>query len=152
MFHSYIELQTISRKKEGHAQSAFFHEWHFGNDTVSCRWSVPVPVRTPARAVTPADADAAFAALNKVYWDQGIKFFRKEEHGREEHSPKKADFWFEAQLWDTVMDQYDRTGSPEVKRQINEVYDGFVKVYPDWTTNMYNDDIMWWAIACAAGI
>ncbi len=97
-----------------------------------------------ARAVTPANADAAFAALNKVYWDPEIKFFRKEEHGLE-----KADFWFEAQLWDTVMDQYDRAPSAEVKRQINDVYDGFVKVYPDWTTNMYNDDIMWWAIACA---
>ena len=98
----------------------------------------------PARAVTPADADAAFAALNRAYWDPDFKFFRKEEHG-----PEKADFWFEAQIWDTVMDQYDRTGSADVKRQINDVYDGFVKVYPDWTTNIYNDDIMWWAIACA---
>jgi predicted alpha-1,6-mannanase (GH76 family) len=47
-----------------------------------------------------------------------------------------------------VMDQYDRTGSADVKRQINDVYDGFVKRYPNWTTNKYNDDIMWWAIAC----
>ncbi len=52
-----------------------------------------------------------------------------------------------AQIWDTVMDQYDRSPSAELKRQINDVYDGFVKVYPDWTTNMYNDDIIWWAIA-----
>jgi predicted alpha-1,6-mannanase (GH76 family) len=101
-----------------------------------------------ARAVTPADADAAFAALNKVYWDPDIKFFRKEEKGAGLHNTEKADFWFEAQLWDTVMDQYDRTGSAAVKRQIDDVYDGFIKVYPDWTTNMYNDDIMWWAIAC----
>ena len=104
----------------------------------------PLLFVAPARAVTPADADAAFAAMNKVYWDQDIKFFHKEEHG-----PEKADFWFEAQLWDTVMDQYDRAPSAEVKRQINDIYDGFVKVYPDWTTNMYNDDIMWWAIGCA---
>ncbi len=99
---------------------------------------------TPVRAVTPEEADAAFNALNKVYWDPDTKFFRKEEQGT-----KKADFWFSAQLWDTVMDQYDRTGSADVKRQINEVYDGFIKEYPDWTTNKYNDDIMWWAIACA---
>lgn len=51
----------------------------------------PLPFAAPACAVTPADADAAFAALNKVYWDPDIKFFRKEEHG-----PEKADFWFEA--------------------------------------------------------
>lgn len=97
----------------------------------------------PARAVTPADADAAFAALNKAYWDPAGQFFRKEEGGT-----KKTDFWFAAQLWDTVMDQYDRTGAADVKRQIGDVYDGFVKQYPDWTTNKYNDDIMWWAIAC----
>jgi predicted alpha-1,6-mannanase (GH76 family) len=102
----------------------------------------------PVRAVTPAEADAAFAALNKTYWDQDIKFFRKEEHAPGQPGAEKADFWFAAQIWDTVMDQYDRAPGADVKRQINDVYDGFVKVYPDWTTNMYNDDIMWWAIAC----
>ncbi|HEY3414374.1 MAG TPA: glycoside hydrolase family 76 protein [Armatimonadota bacterium] len=101
-----------------------------------------LPAR-PARAVTPADADLAFRSLNKVYWDTGTKFFRKEEQG-----PRKADFWLSAQLWDTVMDEYDRTHSAEVKRQIRDVYDGFIKEYPDWTTNKYNDDIMWWTIAC----
>jgi predicted alpha-1,6-mannanase (GH76 family) len=105
-------------------------------------------VAARARAVTPADADAAFAALNKVYWDQGIKFFRKEENVVGQRGAEKADFWFAAQLWDTVMDQYERAPSADVKRQINDIYDGFVKFYPDWTTNMYNDDIMWWAIAC----
>lgn len=95
------------------------------------------------RAVPPSEADAAFEALNKVYWDPTTQFFRKEEQGT-----KKADFWFSAQLWDTVMDQYDRTGREDVKRQINEIYDGFIREYPDWTTNKYNDDIMWWAIAC----
>src|SRR5690242_940572 len=97
---------------------------------------------TPTQAVTPAEADTAFSALNKVYWDPATQFFRKEEQGA-----TKADFWFSAQLWETVMDQYDRTGSAEVKRQINELYDGFITQYPDWTTNKYNDDIMWWAIA-----
>jgi len=29
------------------------------------------------------------------------------------------------------------------------VYEGFVALHPDWTTNPYNDDIMWWTIACA---
>jgi len=98
---------------------------------------------SPAEAVTPTEADTAFSALNKVYWDPAIKFFRKEEQGS-----TKADFWFSAQLWETVMDQYDRTRSADVKRQINELYDGFITEYPDWTTNKYNDDIMWWAIAC----
>ena len=47
------------------------------------------------------------------------------------------------------MDQYVRTGDPAVKQQIDDYYDGFTRQYPDWTQNMYNDDIMWWTIACA---
>jgi predicted alpha-1,6-mannanase (GH76 family) len=97
----------------------------------------------PAKAVTPGEADIAFNSLNQVYWDAGTKFFRKEETGE-----KKADFWLEAQLWDTVMDQYDRTRSETIKHQINDLYDGFMVQYPDWTTNKYNDDIMWWTIGC----
>ncbi len=98
---------------------------------------------TAAHAVTPAEADAAFRALNKAYWDPAAKSFRKQEPGT-----TKADFWYEAQLWDTVMDQYDRTHGKAVLGQIDEIYDGFLQEYPDWTTNKYNDDIIWWAIAC----
>jgi predicted alpha-1,6-mannanase (GH76 family) len=104
----------------------------------------PALLANPAVAVTPAEADLAFTSLNKVYWDPDAKFFRRHEQGS-----KKADFWFSAQLWDTVMDQYNRTRDAEVKRQVDDLYDGFIKEYPDWTTNKYNDDIMWWTIACA---
>jgi hypothetical protein len=92
-----------------------------------------------SRAVTPAEADAAFEALIQVYWDPGVQLFRKNEEGTQ-----KADFWFAAQIWDTVMDQYDRTRREDVKRLITAVYDGFIREHPDWTTNKYNDDIMWW--------
>jgi len=100
-------------------------------------------VSNPVSAVSPAEADAAFDALNRIYWDAKAKFFRKEETG-----DKLADFWLEAQLWDTVMDQFERTGSESVKQQINDLYDGFIAQHPDWTQNKYNDDIMWWAIGC----
>jgi predicted alpha-1,6-mannanase (GH76 family) len=98
---------------------------------------------TSASAVTPADADTAFNALNQVYWNAGTKYFRKEETGS-----TPADFWLEAQLWDTVMDEYDRTKNAAVRKQIDDVYDGFMAKHPDWTKNEFNDDIMWWSIAC----
>ncbi len=104
---------------------------------------ITASVAIPAKAVTQAEADIAFNSLNQVYWDAGKKSYRKEETGS-----KLADFWLEAQLWDTVMDQYDRTHREVVKRQINDLYDGFIAQHPDWTQNKYNDDIMWWAIAC----
>lgn len=106
-------------------------------------YSATTLVSLNAIAVSPAEADAAFDALNKKYWDAESRFYRKDEGGS-----KKQDFWLEAQLWDTVMDQYDRTGSEAVKKQVNDVYDGFMVKYPDWTKNKYNDDIMWWTIAC----
>jgi hypothetical protein len=86
---------------------------------------------TSASAVTPTEADTAFRSLNQVYWDATIKFFRKQETGE-----KKADFWLEAQLWDTVMDQYDRTRSETVKEQLNDVYDGFMAQYPASAFNL----------------
>ena len=102
-----------------------------------------LPVAKFAAATTLADADAAFAALNKVYWNEAARFYRLAESG-----DKKAPFWLEAQLWDTVMDQYDRSGSTAARKQIDVLYDGFMADYPDWTTNKYNDDIIWWSIAC----
>lgn len=107
-------------------------------------WLLAAGMAVPALAITPAEADAAFKALNQVYWDPQTKFFRKEETGA-----KKADFWLEAQLWDTVMDEYDRAPREAVKQQINDLYDGFIADHPDWTKNKYNDDIMWWTIGCA---
>jgi predicted alpha-1,6-mannanase (GH76 family) len=94
-------------------------------------------------AVTPEEADAAFDAFNKTFWDAKEKVVRKDLRGE-----TKADFWFTAQIWDVVMDQYDRTGDPQVKQQIDDLYDGFVRDNPDWTKNKFNDDIMWWSIAC----
>jgi predicted alpha-1,6-mannanase (GH76 family) len=104
---------------------------------------VAIFMAAEAQAVTPAEADAAFNSFNKIYWNPAEKFFRREETGA-----KIADFWFTAQIWDAVMDQYERTHSADVKRQIDDIYDGFIERNPDWTANKYNDDIMWWAIAC----
>ena len=98
---------------------------------------------TPVSAVTPKQAEIAFESFNRAYWDPQAKVFRKEFRGQQ-----KADFWFTAQIWDVVMDEYDRTSDPKVKQQIDDIYDGFIRDNPDWTTNKFNDDIMWWAIAC----
>jgi len=59
-----------------------------------------------------------------------------------------TDFWLEAQNWETVMDIYDRQGTDFYKDMIDRVYDGFLHCYPDFTKNMYYDDIGWWAMGC----
>ncbi len=100
----------------------------------------------PARAAVSAEqAETAFKAFNKAYWNATDKYFYKRDG-----KSGVLDFWLSAHAWETVMDVYQLTGKDEYKQQIKDVYDGFIKRNgTDWTQNDYNDDIMWWTIACA---
>jgi predicted alpha-1,6-mannanase (GH76 family) len=101
----------------------------------------------PARAVTTQQADEAFQAFNKVYWNASGKYFYKRDGTTNRGT---LDFWLSAHAWETVMDAYVRTGKAEYKQQIKDVYDGFIKQHgTDWTQNDFNDDIAWWVIASA---
>ncbi len=97
-----------------------------------------------ASGVTTEEAKEAMVALNRAYWDGTRHYFRKTP---EADSPR-LDFWMTAHVWECVMDAYERHGAPEYKEQIGQVYDGFIEAHPDWRTNPYNDDVMWWTIAC----
>jgi predicted alpha-1,6-mannanase (GH76 family) len=102
-------------------------------------------IGTPVHAVSPAQAETAIQAFNKTFWNPSTKLFYKRDG-----ASGVLDFWLSAHTWETVMDAYQLTGKAEYKQQIADVYDGFVKRNgTDWTQNDYNDDIMWWTIACA---
>ena len=98
-----------------------------------------------AGSVSGNDAKIAMDALNKVYWDASGQYFRMNEKA----DSKRLDFWMTAHVWECVMDSYQRHSDVQYRTQIDQVYDGFVKAYPDWSSNPFNDDIMWWTIACA---
>jgi len=107
----------------------------------------------PASASATADADVAFDAFVDAFWDPTEKyFFTNSDHvidPAHAYGPEDGlytDFWWEAQLWETVMDAYERTGDPDQRDLIDDVYDGFVAFYPTFSNN-YNDDIGWWAKA-----
>lgn len=89
-------------------------------------------------------AKEAMDALNRAYWDPTDRCFRKTPGA----DSKPLDFWMTAHVWECVMDAYERHRDRDYKEQIGDVYDGFVAAHPDWSTNPYNDDIMWWTIAC----
>jgi predicted alpha-1,6-mannanase (GH76 family) len=117
------------------------------------KWKPPVfglitvlfcSVWTPAQTVSQAQADLAMQAFNKTYWNATGKYFHKQDN-----RTGVLDFWMSAPVWETVMDAYVRTGKDEYKQQIKDMYDGFVaRQGLDWTRNDYNDDIMWWVLAC----
>lgn len=108
----------------------------------------------PVSAYTESNAEQIADAFIETYWDAEEKYFycNSDRQINSAHNPGPqdglyADYWWEAQLWETVMDIYERTGSSAYRTMIDDVYDGFVVAYLDWRENPFNDDIGWWALA-----
>ncbi|MEV0384806.1 glycoside hydrolase family 76 protein [Nonomuraea sp. NPDC050643] len=123
--------------------------------TVTTTVTTATATATATAATVPADADAAMAAFVATFWDPAKKYFYTNSdrriHPEHAHGPEGGlytDFWWEAQLWELVMDAYQRTGSAAHRRMIDDVYAGFVAYYPTFV-NDYNDDVGWWALASA---
>lgn len=107
----------------------------------------------PAAAFTANQADTAMQAFINVFYDANAKYFYTNSdhqihtHAHGPNGGLYTDFWWEAQLWETVMDAYERTGSSTYRQMIDDVYEGFNDKYPDMLTNNFNDDLGWWALA-----
>ncbi len=94
-----------------------------------------VDVRTRART-----ACAAFVA---AYWVEEKAYFR-----RHKGKAKPLDFWFSAHAWDMLLDADRLFRTAQTKTLVRRFYASFCARHPDWRTNVYNDDILWWTIAC----
>lgn len=97
----------------------------------------------PAIPTLNQQADAALNAMITVYWDPQQQYFHKFSDGT-----GWTDFWWEAQLWDTVMDGVVRTqGTNQTWRQLlDQVYDGQARRNPTFMNEFYDDEA-WWALA-----
>ena len=100
------------------------------------------------------DATTAIDAVIRVFWDPDINYFYCNsdhfihlEHACGPYNGLYADFWWEAQMWQFIMDAYDLTKNTKYYSMIDKIYDGFIKMYPTWHS-VYNDDLGWWALAC----
>lgn len=108
----------------------------------------------PAAAFTSANADTAMNGLINTFYDSSAKYFyTNSDHAVHSHASGPngglyTDFWWEAQLWETVMDAYQRTNSSVYRTMIDDVYAGFNAKYADMMANDFNDDLGWWALAC----
>ncbi len=97
------------------------------------------PAETQAETEPPVDTDLqraemVFDAFIKQYYDKG-KF-------------KNADFWDNAEIFETVIDAYEVTRDEKYLFYIKEISDATLGAYgKKWTWNEYNDDIMWLCIA-----
>jgi predicted alpha-1,6-mannanase (GH76 family) len=107
------------------------------------------------RAFASGDADTAMNAFVSAYWDPSLKYFYTNSdhlvHSEHAFGPQNglySDFWWEAQLWEVVMDAYKRTSSATYRQMIDDVYNGFAAQYPSFADG-FNDDAGWWALASA---
>jgi predicted alpha-1,6-mannanase (GH76 family) len=99
-----------------------------------------------ARAIDPRAADIAFDAYNSHFYvsNHGLGYYKQDTDGGRSH------FWIRAEQIEMIEDAYDRTRSRETRQMIRQAIAGFVHGHgTGWTTNIYNDDIMWMTIACA---
>jgi predicted alpha-1,6-mannanase (GH76 family) len=116
--------------------------------------AVIAPQPSGAVALTDDQATRAFHDFVDVYWDDEADYFftysDREIHPEHAHGPQAGlytDYWWEAQLWEMVMDRYERSGDPVARSMIDDVWSGFQEQYPDFRANDWNDDIGWWAQA-----
>lgn len=118
--------------------------------------AIPFAGQAPtASAFTSANADTAMNGFVNAFYDASAKYFYTNSdhqiHAAHAYGPNGGlytDFWWEAQLWETVMDAYERTGSSTYRTMIDDIYTGFNAKYTDMMTNAFNDDLGWWAYAC----
>ncbi|MBU5441688.1 glycoside hydrolase family 76 protein [Paenibacillus sp. MSJ-34] len=105
-----------------------------------------------AEAFTEANAVQAMDDFLNTFYDPAKKYFytnsdrQIHSHASGPENGLYTDYWWEAQLWETVMDAYERTANAEYYNLIGDIYDGFRAAYPDWESNPFNDDIGWWAL------
>ncbi len=100
------------------------------------------------RAFDAQDADTAFAAYTSAFYvaSNGFAYFKEDTSGG------RSRFWERAEQIEMIEDAWGRTHSAATRQMIKQSIDGFIHERGTvWTTNKYNDDIMWMTIACARG-
>ena len=112
------------------------------DDRIGQKWYLR-RVEPQDAAPTPALADAAFDAwVEQFYVSSGPSDMVAGSF--------TSDFWKGAEMFEIVLDAYERTGSERHKAMIDECYRGFIYGHGEnWEYNGFNDDIMWITIACA---
>jgi len=101
-----------------------------------------------AAAFTTNEVNSMVDAYSKAFYvvDGGIGYFKNEQTGG------AADFWKSSEEIETMLDAYDWTSNAAYKPMITSLLNGFEKRNGAiWSSNIYNDDCMWAAIAFARG-
>ncbi|HEX7653680.1 MAG TPA: glycoside hydrolase family 76 protein, partial [Verrucomicrobiae bacterium] len=101
-----------------------------------------------AAAYTAADVNTVFSAYNSEYYFQSGTngYFANDQSGGIEY------FWSQAEEVECVIDAYEWNPTPTTRSMVTNLLNGFLTVNGAiWTNKIYNDDIMWAAMAFCRG-
>lgn len=95
------------------------------------------------------DATVAINAFHQAFYNPEMKLYAISSDGK-----GRAAIWVQAIYWDMIMNAYKRTGAPEYRRLIDEIYQGGYEQYDKFNWNnkiewFIYDDMMWWIISLA---
>jgi predicted alpha-1,6-mannanase (GH76 family) len=102
----------------------------------------------PALAATDSTSRVvdAFGKFMDRYWSWDARQFYWRSDHKAHDGNRFAPMWWSAQLWETLMDNYERTGSSVDRQLIDVIYEGWVQ-HHNGIHSEYNDDVGWWALA-----
>ena len=103
----------------------------------------------PAMAATDATATHVVDAFGKfmdTYWSWDARQFYWRSDHKAHNGNRFAPMWWTAQLWEALMDNYERTSSSVDRQLIDVIYEGWVQ-HHNGIHSDYNDDLGWWALA-----
>jgi predicted alpha-1,6-mannanase (GH76 family) len=91
----------------------------------------------------PAIADSSAASLISNFYNQGGKYFNKNNAG-----DQTFNYWPNAHALDVLTDIYLRTGDAAVKTRMDDLHDGMKAKNGNTYLNHFYDDMEWMALAC----
>ena len=106
------------------------------------------PTLTHWRLVERNDVETAFSPQMR---DDIVEGFMKQYYHTAStgHVLGKGGWWGDAEMFETILDAFETTGSTKYKTYFDELYKNFVsRNGTDWSGNSYNDDITWMVLAC----
>lgn len=112
---------------------------------IAAALAISAAAAAPASAFTTADANTLMNAYNGAFYSvsNGNGYFKLNTT-----TTARTDFWKQAEEIEMVIDAYERTGNAIYLGMITELCNGFSGYYgTSWSSNTFNDDIMWAAMA-----
>ena len=121
------------------------------DDSISLNNKKEAVSAAAAAIPTRNDALIAMQVYNNQFYNQygtyGPSY--KAYYWKDQGKTGRMDFWTQAEAIETLIDAYNANPGTDLKNKIQYLYNGMRDGYGTlWTSNIYNDDLIWGSIMC----